>query len=59
MKTLLDEHVDIRFKSALAGIEIFTVREMGWLGSKNGVLRAKMEAEGFKALVTADKNMPF
>ena len=59
MKTLLDEHIDVRFKGALTGIEVFTVREMGWLGSKNGVLRAKMEAEGFKALVTADKNMPF
>ena len=61
MKTLLDEHVDTGFKTALsaAGIAVFTVREMGWLGSKNGVLRAKMEAEGFKTLVTADKNMPF
>ena len=47
MKTLLDEHIDVRFKGALTGIEVFTVREMGWLGSKNGVLRAKMEAHGF------------
>ena len=59
MKTLLDEHVDVRFKAALLGIEIYTVREMGWLGSKNGVLKAKMEAEGFRILITADKNMPF
>lgn len=59
MKTLLDEHIDARFKEALMPVEVFTVREMGWLGAKNGALRAKMEAEGFKALVTADKNMPF
>jgi hypothetical protein len=59
MKTLLDENIDARFKAALASAEVYTVREMGWLGAKNGVLHAKMETEGFKALVTAGKNMPF
>ncbi len=59
MKTLLDEYVDVRFKTMLTQVEVFTVREMGWLGVKNGVLRQKMEAVSFKALVTADKNMPF
>jgi len=59
MKTLLDEHVNVRFKAALAGIETYTIKEMGWLGSKNGVLKTKMEANGFQALLTAGNNMPF
>lgn len=32
---------------------------LGWQGIKNGELLAKVEAEGFEVLVTADKNMPY
>ncbi len=59
MKMLLDEHLDARLKSALTDVEVFTVREMGWLGFRNGLLRSNMEQAGFKAFVTADKNFPF
>lgn len=59
MKTLLDENIDVRFKKLLANIEVYTAREKGWQKLKNGELRKKMEQEGFEALITADKNMPF
>ncbi len=59
MKTLLDENIIIRFKTLLEGIEVFTVYDKGWDKLRNGELRTQMESEGFKALVTADKNMPF
>lgn len=59
MKTLLDEQIDVALKSELTGIEVFTVREMGWLGYRNGELKASMEQSGFEAFVTADKNFPF
>ena len=59
MKTLLDEQINVRFKMLLEGIEVFSVYDKGWDKLKNGELREQMEAEGFEALVTADKNMPF
>lgn len=59
MKTLLDEQISVRFKTLFEGIEVFTVYDKGWDKLKNGDLRKQMESEGFKALVTADKNMPF
>jgi hypothetical protein len=59
MKTLLDEQISVRFKTLFEGIEVFTVYDKGWDKLKNGDLRKQMESEGFKALVTADKNMSF
>lgn len=56
MKTLLDEQINVRFKALLEGIEVFTVYDKGWDKLKNGDLRRQMESEGFKVLVTADKN---
>ena len=59
MKTLFDENIIIQFKTLLEGIEVFTVYDKGWDKLRNGELRKQMESEGFKALVTTEKNMPF
>ena len=59
MKLLLDEQLDINIKSQLKGIEVFSVRDMGWLGLKNGELRDKLNENNFQLFLTADKNLPF
>ncbi len=59
MKLLLDEQLDINIKSQLKGIDVFSVRDMGWLGLKNGELRDKMNENNFQLFLTADKNLPF
>ena len=59
MKLLLDEQLDVSIKPQLFGIEVFTVRDMGWLGLKNGELREKLNENDFQFFLTADKNLPF
>ena len=59
MKLLLDEQLDINIKSQLKGIDVFSVRDMGWLGLKNGELRDKLNENNFQLFLTADKNLPF
>ena len=59
MKLLLDEQLDINVKSQLKGIDVFSVRDMGWLGLKNGELRDKLNENNFYLFLTADKNLPF
>lgn len=59
MKLLLDEQLDVNIKSQLSGVEVFTLRDMGWLGLKNGDLREKLNENAFQFFVTADKNLPF
>ncbi len=39
MKILLDENIDIRFKNSFPETyKVFTVKDMGWNGIKNGEL---------------------
>lgn len=59
MKVLLDENLPRKLKFRLAPHEVFTVREMGWNGQKNGRLLKSMEEAGFQTLITADKNLSF
>lgn len=61
MKVLLDENIDVRFKKEFAdtGHEVYTVRDMGWNGLKNGELLRKMTEAGFDILVAVDKNLPY
>ncbi|MCB0582302.1 MAG: DUF5615 family PIN-like protein [Phaeodactylibacter sp.] len=61
MKVLLDENVDVRFKKEFSDTEhaVFTVRDMGWNGLKNGALFRKMQENGFDVLVAVDKNIPY
>lgn len=58
MKLLLDENIPRQLKRDIVDHhEVFTVREKRWNGKLNGALLTLMLAEGFEALVTADKNL--
>ena len=60
MKILLDESLPIRLKYDFgAEHEVFTVRDMNWLGAKNGILLRLIAEHGFEAFVTVDKNLPY
>ncbi|AQG80588.1 hypothetical protein [Spirosoma montaniterrae] len=59
MNVLLDEQIDVRMKLALQEFSACTVQDKGWLGVKNGVLRERLNQEGFRFFITADKNIPF
>lgn len=57
MKLLLDENLPKRLKDDFLNHEIYTVREMGWNGIKNGQLIQLMLDNHFSALLTFDKNL--
>lgn len=60
MKILLDENLPKKLKLEFSGEhEIFTVREKGWNGRKNGELLGLMTLEGFDAFITIDKNLQY
>ena len=56
MRVLLDENVPVRLAGFLSGHAVATVRDMRWLGIKNGKLIALAEG-GFDCLLTMDKGM--
>ena len=57
MKILLDECVTKRLKKYLEEFEVFTVRELGLSGIKNGNLMAYCVENEFDILLTIDKNL--
>ena len=57
MLLLLDENLPRRLKSDFPGHEVFTVKEYGWNGLKNGILLQKLLENDFDALITFDKNL--
>lgn len=57
MRLLLDENLPKRLKLDFPDHEIFTVRDKGWNGIKNGELLKLMLANDFDALLTFDKNL--
>lgn len=60
MKLLLDEDLDVKLRFRFGPEhEVSTVRQMGWLGKKNGELLRLMLAAGFEVLVTGDQNIPY
>jgi predicted nuclease of predicted toxin-antitoxin system len=59
MKILLDECVTKRLKKHLEEFEVFTVRELGLGGMKNGILLSYCVENGFDILLTIDKNLMF
>ena len=59
MKLLLDENLPKRLKSDFLSHQIFTVRDMGWNGKKNGELMKLLIENNFDALITFDKNLQF
>jgi len=60
MKILLDESLPRKLKYDFGTVhEVYTVREKGWLGQKNGALLKLMVENGFDFLVTVDRNLPY
>ena len=60
MKLLLDEQVPARLALEFPeNFDVHTVQEMGWASAKNGKLLKLAAAEGFVALLSADKNMQY
>lgn len=57
MRLLLNENLPKRLKTDFSEHEIFTVRDKGWNGLKNGELLQRMMENGFHALLTFDKNL--
>jgi predicted nuclease of predicted toxin-antitoxin system len=60
MKILLDENIDVRFKTSFPeSIEVYTVQDMGWKGVKNGDLIQLLSQHEFDFFVVVDKNIPY
>jgi Domain of unknown function (DUF5615) len=59
MKLLLDENLPKRLKEDFSNHEIYSIRDKGWNGVKNGELLKLMIAEKFDALLTFDKNLRY
>jgi predicted nuclease of predicted toxin-antitoxin system len=59
MKILLDECVTKRLKKHLEEFDVFTVRELGLGGIKNGNLMKYCVDNNFEILLTIDKNLLF
>ena len=57
MRLLLDENLPKRLKQEFANHEVFTVRDMGWNGIKNGELLKLLLENEFDTLLTFDKNL--
>lgn len=60
MKILLDENLPRQLKADFGSdYDVKTVRDMGWLGKKNGELLGLIVFNGFDFFVTIDKNLRF
>ncbi|MDQ6755786.1 MAG: hypothetical protein M3004_02515 [Bacteroidota bacterium] len=58
MKILLDENLPAKLKYDFGeSFEIRTVKDMGWLGKKNGELLGLASFNGFDFFITLDKNL--
>ena len=60
MKILIDENIDVRFKNYFKdNNEVYTVRDKGWNGIKNGELLLLLKENDFDAWIVVDKNIPY
>ena len=60
MKILLDESLPRKLRYDFGEAhEVFTVRDKGWLGKKNGELLKLMSEDKFELFVTVDRNLPY
>lgn len=59
MKLLLDENLPKRLKEDFLDHSVRTVREMGWNGLRDAALLSKASGDGFRVLLTFDKNIRF
>lgn len=61
MKLLLDENIPVKLKYRFIenGVEVFTARDMQWLGKENGELLRLMIENNFTCFITIDNNLTF
>jgi predicted nuclease of predicted toxin-antitoxin system len=60
MKILVDESCPRKLRNDFGSEhEVWTVRDKGWLGKKNGELLKLMIEAGFELFVTIDRNLPY
>jgi len=60
MKILLDESLPRKLRADFgSNHEVWTVRDKGWLGKKNGELLKLMINDRFELFVTVDRNLPY
>src|SRR5580693_4301157 len=61
MKILLDENIDVRFKTLFPADShiVNTIRDMQWNGIKNGALIKLLKEHEFECWIVADKNLPY
>ena len=59
MKILLDECVTKRLNKYLEEFQVYTIRELGLSGIKNGKLMTYCVENSFDILLTIDKNLMF
>lgn len=60
MKILLDESLPTKLVGFFGSEhEVLTVRDMNWLGKKNGELLKLVIENNFEVFVTADRNLPY
>lgn len=58
-KLLLDENIGLDIQQELSSFETHSLKDMGWLGKKNGELMKLISLERFDIFITTDKNLPF
>lgn len=60
MRILLDESIPRKLSSDFGEEhEVWTVRDKGWLGKKNGELLKLISQENFELFITVDRNLKF
>ena len=60
MKILLDESLPTKLSDFFGTEhEVLTVKDMNWLGKKNGELVQLVIENNFEVFVTADRNLPY
>lgn len=59
MRVLIDESLPRQLIPELTGYDAHMVQELGWSSLKNGELIRRAAADGFEALVTADRNLEY
>lgn len=60
MKILLDESLPHKLRNDFGTEhEVWTVRDKGWLGKKNGELLRLLIDNNFEIFVTVDRNLPY
>jgi len=57
MLLLLDENLPKKLSQDFPLHKVYTVKEKGWTGLKNGELLQKLIEQKFDALITFDKNL--